>query len=89
MLVIGEVKLNRARIDLAALKAKAEKLLSSYPGYHVEWLALGLEDIGAYVRYHPSDIWGIRSRFRQKSGHVPAFSIIGKNRYYPRIIKQV
>lgn len=45
-----EVKLNRARIDLTALKAKAEKLLSSYPGYHVEWLALGLEDIGAYVR---------------------------------------
>jgi AAA+ ATPase superfamily predicted ATPase len=49
-LVIAEVKLNRARIDLAALKAKAEKLLSSYPGYHVEWLALGLEDIGVYVR---------------------------------------
>jgi AAA+ ATPase superfamily predicted ATPase len=49
-LVIAEVKLKRARIDLAALKARAEKLLSSYPGYHVEWLALGLEDIGAYVR---------------------------------------
>jgi len=49
-LVIAEVKLNRDRIDLVALKARAEKLLSSYPGYHVEWLALGLEDIGAYVR---------------------------------------
>ena len=48
-LVIAEVKLNRARIDLAVLKAKAEKLLLSYPGYRVEWLALGLEDIGAYV----------------------------------------
>jgi AAA+ ATPase superfamily predicted ATPase len=48
-LVIAEVKLNGARINLAALKTKAEKLLSSYPGYHVEWLALGLEDIGAYV----------------------------------------
>jgi hypothetical protein len=39
----------KRRIDLAALNAKAEKLLSSYPGYHVEWLALGLEDIGTYV----------------------------------------
>ena len=40
----------KRRIDLAALKARAEKLLSSYPGYHVEWLAMGLEDIGTYVR---------------------------------------
>jgi len=38
------------RIDLVALKARAEKPLSSYPCCHVEWLALGLEDIGAYVR---------------------------------------
>ena len=48
-LIIAEVKLNRARIDLRVLKAKAEKLLSSYPDYNVEWLALGLEDIGAYL----------------------------------------
>ena len=46
---IRDRKLNRARIDLAVLKATAEKLLLSYPGYRVEWLALGLEDIGAYV----------------------------------------
>lgn len=48
-LIIAKVKLNRARIDLRVLKAKAEKLLSSYPDYNVEWLALGLEDIGAYL----------------------------------------
>ena len=49
-LVIAEVKLNRSKINFIALKTKAERLLSSYPGYHVEWLALGLEDIEAYVR---------------------------------------
>jgi AAA+ ATPase superfamily predicted ATPase len=48
-LVIAEVKLNRDKIDLMVLKARAEKLLLSYPRYHVEWLALGLEDIGAYI----------------------------------------
>jgi len=43
------VKRNHGRIDLTALKTKAQKLLSSYPGCHVEWLALWLVDIGSYL----------------------------------------
>jgi uncharacterized protein len=48
-LVIAEVKMNKARIDLAGLKAKATKLVESYPNYKVEWESLGIEDIDRLV----------------------------------------
>lgn len=48
-LTIAEIKLNKARINPVALKKKAEKLLVSYQGYEVRWLALGLEDAGDFL----------------------------------------
>jgi AAA+ ATPase superfamily predicted ATPase len=49
-LVIAEVKMNKDRIDLAALKAKSKALIASYPKYKVEWQALGFEDIDRLIR---------------------------------------
>ena len=48
-LVAAEIKMNRARINLDALKKKGEKLLESYQGYEVTWLGLGLEDAAEYL----------------------------------------
>ena len=48
-LVVAEVKMKKARINLDALKKKAEKLLDSYPGYEVTYLALGLEEASDYL----------------------------------------
>ena len=48
-LTLAEIKLNKARINPEALRKKAEKLLASYQGYQVTWLALGLEDAGDYL----------------------------------------
>ncbi len=45
-LVIAEVKMNRDRIDLAALKHKAKALLAGYPDYKVQWKGLSLKDVG-------------------------------------------
>jgi hypothetical protein len=43
-LVIAEIKVNKSRINLAELEKKAKNLLSAYPGYRVEFRALGVED---------------------------------------------
>ena len=43
-LVIAEIKVNKSRIDLAELEKKAKNLVSAYPGYRVEFRALGVED---------------------------------------------
>lgn len=48
-IVICEIKTNKERIRMAALKQKAEKLLSHYPGYHPEYLALSLEDAPKFL----------------------------------------
>ncbi|MHC9542048.1 MAG: ATP-binding protein [Vulcanimicrobiota bacterium] len=45
-LFIAEVKMNRDRIDLTALKHKAKALLEAYPGYKVRWQGLSLQDVG-------------------------------------------
>ncbi len=48
-LTVAEIKMNKARINLDALKRKGDKLLESYQGYEVTWLALGLEDAADYL----------------------------------------
>ena len=48
-LVIADIKLNKAKLNIEALKAKAKDLLASYPGYEVEWLGLSMENIADYV----------------------------------------
>jgi len=43
-ILAAEVKLNKSRISLGALKRKGERLLGDYRGYEVEWRALDPED---------------------------------------------
>lgn len=49
-IVLAEVKLDRSRASINALKQKADGLISSYPGYKTEWLSLSLEDTARYLR---------------------------------------
>ncbi len=49
-MVIAEIKRTRTRIRLDELKAKAKKLLASYPEYAVDFVALSLEDAALYLR---------------------------------------
>ena len=48
-ITVAEIKMNKARINMDALKKKGERLLESYQGYEVTWLALGLEDAADYL----------------------------------------
>lgn len=45
-IVIGEVKRNPNRIDLHALEEKAVAIVSKRRGWHIEYVALSLEDMG-------------------------------------------
>jgi len=49
-LLIAEVKMNKARIDLGGLKEKAKALVASYPKYKVQWQSLGLEDVDRLIQ---------------------------------------
>ena len=44
-LLIAEVKLNKKRIDISLLKAKASKLVEKLKGYKVEYVGYSLEDM--------------------------------------------
>jgi len=46
---MAEIKMNKKRINMHILHEKSKNLLSSYPGYKPQWLALGIEDISRYV----------------------------------------
>jgi uncharacterized protein len=48
-MVIGEVKLNREKVDLHLLHVKSAKLIMAYPDYIKEYLPLGLQDIDRYL----------------------------------------
>jgi len=48
-LTVGEIKMNKARINLETLKKKAKRLLESYQGYEVTWVGLGLQDAADYL----------------------------------------
>ncbi len=49
-IVIAEVKINKKKISIEKLKTKAKKLLTSYPDYSVDFLALSLEDAADLLR---------------------------------------
>ncbi len=49
-IVIAEIKLNKSKIRIEGLKMKSRGLLAAYPHYTPEWLALGLDDAGDYLR---------------------------------------
>jgi hypothetical protein len=49
LIVIADIKLNKAKLNIGALKVKAKDLVSSYPAYEVEWLGLSIENIADYV----------------------------------------
>jgi uncharacterized protein len=49
-LLIAEVKMNKARVDLGRLKEKSKNLIASYPKYKVEWQSLGLEDVDRLIQ---------------------------------------
>ena len=48
-LLIAEVKMNKAKIDLERLKEKAKSLVASYPKYTVQYQSLGLEDVDRLI----------------------------------------
>ena len=48
-IVIAEIKLNKNKINLNQLADKAKALLAPYHNYHVEYLALSLEDVKDYL----------------------------------------
>lgn len=45
-MVIGEVKRNPRRIDLHGLEQKSQNIISRRKGWHIEYAALSLEDMG-------------------------------------------
>ena len=45
-IVIGEVKRNPRRIDLHGLEQKSQNIVSRRKGWHIEYAALSLEDMG-------------------------------------------
>ena len=45
-IVIGEVKRNPRRIDLHGLEQKSQNIVSKRIGWHIEYTALSLEDMG-------------------------------------------
>ncbi len=52
-ILVAEVKLNKSRISLEALKRKGERLLADYRGYEIEWRALGPEDATDFLASGP------------------------------------
>ena len=48
-IVIGEIKMNKDRININTLSKKSGKLLSSFPDYESSFVALSIEDIGEYL----------------------------------------
>jgi hypothetical protein len=48
--VIAEVKMNKDRISMDGLKEKAKRLVAEYPKYQIQYLGLGMEDIGDYLK---------------------------------------
>lgn len=48
-IILAEVKMDRARININTLKRKAQRLLAAYPGYKSKWMGLGIEDAKDYL----------------------------------------
>ncbi|MBI4825121.1 MAG: ATP-binding protein [Nitrospirae bacterium] len=48
-ITLADIKLDRKRINLNALKERAQGLLNTYPEYKVKWLGLSLGDVKDYL----------------------------------------
>ncbi len=48
-ITIAEVKMNKAKIDIEALKRKSKNLLMEFPNYKVQYLSLGLTDVRGFL----------------------------------------
>jgi uncharacterized protein len=48
-MLIAEVKMNKDKINMNALKEKSIKLISKYKDYEVEYIGFGLQDIDNYI----------------------------------------
>ena len=48
-IVMAEIKLNRAKINLEVLKQKSTRLLAVYPKYKPTWLGLSLTEVKNYL----------------------------------------
>lgn len=48
-IVLADIKLNKAKLDVGGMKNKARGLLESYPGYAPQWLGLSVENIADYL----------------------------------------
>jgi AAA+ ATPase superfamily predicted ATPase len=48
-LLLADIKLSPAKLNLTLLKSKATSLLQSYPGHHPQWLGLSLANIADYL----------------------------------------
>ena len=48
-MLIGEIKLNKEKINLNTLKEKSGKLTDKYRHYTVEYIGLGLKDLDRYI----------------------------------------
>ncbi len=48
-ILIGEIKLDRDKVNLNILKMKSEKLINKYESYIVEYLCLGMQDLDNYI----------------------------------------
>ncbi|MBL7006465.1 MAG: ATPase, partial [Spirochaetia bacterium] len=44
-MLLGEVKMNKQKIDMNALKNKSKNLIKNFNGYNLEYVGLGLQDI--------------------------------------------
>lgn len=49
-ITLADIKLDKSRINLNALKTKAGRLLRMYSGYKTTWLGLCLEDAKSYLK---------------------------------------
>lgn len=49
-ITLADIKLDRKKINLNALKERAQGLHNTYSGYKVKWLGLSLEDVKDYLK---------------------------------------
>ncbi|NOY07596.1 MAG: ATP-binding protein [Spirochaetes bacterium] len=48
-ILIGEIKLNKDKINMNALKMKSEKLVNKYKNFTIEYVCLGMQDLEKYI----------------------------------------
>ncbi len=48
-MLIAEIKMNPKKIDIGKLKRKAEKLVSRYGNFEIEYMGLSLKNVAGYL----------------------------------------